>query len=77
MCSYTYILIFAHIHAYMYTYLHRYPCAHVHAKSGPDVGKWRQKGGGKSELADPGAKSNEAVVPDMDACLRCVTHMKL
>jgi len=46
--------------------------------AGNDVGKWRQNGGGgKSALADPGAKSNEDIVPDMDACLRHVAHALL
>lgn len=46
--------------------------------AGPDVGQWRQQGGGsKSALADPYAKANEEVVPDVDACLRHVAHALL
>ena len=46
--------------------------------AGPDVGAWRQQGGGsKSALADPYAKPNDAIVPDMDACLRHVAHALL
>jgi hypothetical protein len=37
----------------------------------------RQGGGGKSALADPYAKSNETIVPDMEACLKHVAHALL
>lgn len=38
---------------------------------------FHQGGGSKSALADPYAKPNELVVPDMDACLKHVAHALL
>jgi len=43
--------------------------------AGDDVGRWQREGGfGRSVLADPYAKPEEALIPDTDACLRIVTH---
>jgi len=46
--------------------------------AGEGVGQWRQQGGGsKSALADPYAKPNDKIVPDVDACLAHVAHALL
>lgn len=45
--------------------------------AGGDVGDWLRGGFGRSALADPYAKPDEALIPDTDACLRLVTDALL